>query len=789
MRTWNLGANDPLFLTLAADTRLIQPSYTNDHIWQINLGEAKSPALSAETTYGLRARSMRLFPHFLYQGRDILSTSQFHQAPRLISFFPNYLSFSCIPFQGLHVQVEYWIPESQLITGRLVFNNQTDEQIDFLFEWISLLDPMPNGESMQCVSNGMIHILEGKTTNLVPVCVMTGGPEPGKGPYPALSKPCSLLRDETWHCRWALATLHDQEDSLALARQSTARNWEAETARIEMENQRQLIEITTGDPDWDACFALTQKAAYGLLLQHEGSLPNPSFVLNRLPDQGYAIRENGSDLPYSWSGQTALNAYYLTSLLLPGGVDLMKGILDNFFSVQTEQGHIDWKPGLGGQRSHQLAQPILAALALDIFEYTQDKIWLSSIYPGLMAFITTWFSTEHDRDQDGYPEWEHPLQTGLEDSPTYDYWGAESQGIAISALEAPSLAAFLYRECAALLQISKHIDQDKDQEWILARLEMLRLKLSESWNGREKIFRYRDFENHSTNKGLLLRSIKGKTETTFRRNFKYPQRLNFVFQFENETTRPITIQINGSNQIGTQTERIAANQLIWANGTARGTSTHLFTSLQKIEISGLYKNDACQILTADYAKEDVSLLLPIWAGALEPQLAKTLIEKKLLPHFLKKYGIPICPDRKNYAENTEKVSLIWNNLIGEGLLNYGYNKESARLVTRVMDAVIASLKVHHAFFQHYNAYQKKSMGERNNLEGFAPIGLFLKTLGLKKLSRDEIILEGLNPYPWPVTIEFQRIKIHFHKKGAVITFPTGQTAEVEGPGLHRIFLA
>ena len=788
MRTWSLGPNDPLSLTLAADSRLGETSYTNDQIWQINLKEGKPPALSVETTFGLRARSMRLFPRFIFQDMEIISPDQFYRPARLTTFFPNYLSFSFFPSKGLHVQAEYWIPESQVITGRLIFHNQADQDINFHFEWVGFLDPMPNGESMRYESHGMIHILEGKTSDLVPVCVMTGGPEPGRGPYPALSIPCGLSTGERWQCRWALAALNSKEDSLALARQSTARNWEAETARIELENNRQMLEITTGNPEWDAAFTFTQIAAYGLFLHHDGGLPNPSFVLNRQPDQGYAMRENGSDLPYAWSGQTVLNSYYLSSLLLPGGIDLMKGVLENFLSVQTEQGIIDWKPGMGGQRSHQLAQPILSVLALEIFEYTKDKTWLSSLYPGLFAFLSMWFSAEHDQDQDGYPEWEHPLQTGLEESPMYDYWNTDSEGITISTLESPSLAAFLYRECAALKQIANHISQNDDQDWIQSKMETLHKKLSEAWSSREKIFRYRDYKNHSTNKGTLLRTIKGQTETNFQRAFKTPQRLNFVFNFQNETTRPITIQISGTNESGPLNEKISANQIIWANDAARSTSAHLFTGLEKIIITGLYKKDICQIKTVGYSKEDLSLLLPLWADMLEPDQAKILIEKKLLPNFVKKYGIPICPDHRNYPKNTEKVSLLWNHLIGEGLLNYGYRKEAARLVTHAMKAVVASLKTHHSFYQYYNAYHTYGTGERNNLEGLAPIGLFLKTLGLKKLSREEIIIEGLNPYPWPVTIGYQGLKITFHKKGAAITFPTGQTATVKGSGLHRISL-
>ena len=64
MRDWTLGAGDPLALTLAADFRLSTPDYSNDHIWDLELGGGDPSALALRTTYGLRARSMRIFPRF-----------------------------------------------------------------------------------------------------------------------------------------------------------------------------------------------------------------------------------------------------------------------------------------------------------------------------------------------------------------------------------------------------------------------------------------------------------------------------------------------------------------------------------------------------------------------------------------------------------------------------------------------------------------------------------------------------------------------------------------------------
>ena len=60
MRDWSLAKGDPLCLTLAADSRLSIPDYLNDHIWELVLGGGEPKALAVRTTYGLRAKSMRI---------------------------------------------------------------------------------------------------------------------------------------------------------------------------------------------------------------------------------------------------------------------------------------------------------------------------------------------------------------------------------------------------------------------------------------------------------------------------------------------------------------------------------------------------------------------------------------------------------------------------------------------------------------------------------------------------------------------------------------------------------
>ena len=60
---------------------------------------------------------------------------------------------------------------------------------------------------------------------------------------------------------WAQAGLAEVEASFEQAKQLVTRSWDAEIAHLDVLNGR-LLEIDTGNEDWDAAFALGQKTAF-----------------------------------------------------------------------------------------------------------------------------------------------------------------------------------------------------------------------------------------------------------------------------------------------------------------------------------------------------------------------------------------------------------------------------------------------------------------------------------------------------------------------------------------------
>ena len=235
MRARSLAPGDPLALTLAADFRLCPTDYVNDQIWELEIGGGDPPALALCTTYGLRARAMRLFPRFTLGRQALTDPALFHLPPRLHSFFPNFLQLDFSPFPGLDVIAEYWVPDSHTTAGRIQVTNLSSEPRSLLLELCGQLAPL-DGHNLSAVRMQSVNVLAGSTSDLAPVIFLTGGPQPGPGPYPSLSLDLALASGSSRSLTWAQAALANPSDSLDLVRRLVARPWEAERTRIELLN-------------------------------------------------------------------------------------------------------------------------------------------------------------------------------------------------------------------------------------------------------------------------------------------------------------------------------------------------------------------------------------------------------------------------------------------------------------------------------------------------------------------------------------------------------------------------
>ncbi len=785
MREIILNTNQPVSLSIAADPRTSSTDYFDDQIWELTLNSGEPQALALQTTFGLRATKMRIFPRFSIGNNSSTIPSKYSKPPVIRKIFPNYIRMAFSPFESIAVIAEYWVSTSQSVCGRFRISNDGSKNQELKFELVALLNPSENGSRTSPSSVEGIPILAGSTENLVPVLFITGGSRVVDSPYPALVHDLELAPGNSKQFVWCHSAKDSILESLNEAREITEVNWDAEVARIELVNSG-LVEIYTGEEGWDQIFSFSQKIALGLLHRETAHMKQISYVTTRSPDDGYSHRGDGSDYDPQWSGQTPIDTYYLSNLLLPGAPSIMENLLRNHLEAKNENGEIDWKPGLGGQRSNRLATPLLTSIAWKIYQIEENSEFLREIYPQLIEYLNSWFSEVHDRDADGIPEWDHLLQAGFEDHPIFARWHPWSHCVDITTAESPSLCAFLFNECQYLLRIANLLEIDQDIQAIESKAELLHQVVDRAWDEPHSGYTYWDRDGHTSEKWMILGQLTGSGTIELNRSYPLPQRLIFKIQTKQEITRKTQIIIHGLNQSGkNRIEIIQPEQILWFPSLGTATSEQIYKTIESIEVNGLEASDSIIISNSGLLTQDITTFLPLWAGIPSKKEARLMVENNLTNAntFWLDYGIPGCPREDSNSEELpcHNVYLPWCLFVGEGLLSYGYRDISAELVSKIMDAISISVSTDGCFSHSYNADSGSGVGENDALWGLAPLGLFLETLGVKIISPKKIHLVGNNPFPWPVTLKYQGTTILRGLEKTQVIFPDGQTTLISDP--------
>jgi hypothetical protein len=812
MRDWHLTQDDPLALRLAADVRLGPTDYADDHIWELTLAGGEPPALALRTTYGLRARDMRIFPGFAEGDRAVTDPAEFVFTPAVRAFYVNYLRVTFEPLPAIAVTAHYWVPDSHTVAGRLTLVNHSPEpeprRIRVLLS--ALLKPIENPRNLGAGKLEEFSALEGHSGNLDVVVVLEGMAEVEPAPFPTLSRTLDLPPGEPVFIRWAEASLPSPLGTIApeakrsgggeggegerpgvyclpLIRNLFSREWDGEFARIELLNSG-LLDIDTGDKDWDAAFAFAQAVALRSYVGPTAHLPHPSFIFTRNPDKGYSRKGDGSDHNWQWDGQVATEAYVNLPQIVSAAPDLAKGVIRNWLAVQDEKGFIDWKPGLGGQRNKALCIPILAALAWRVYEYTEDRDFLAEIYPGLRRFLDVWFTRRHDRDEDGVPEWSHTVQSAFDDNPSFVRWRPWAQGADITLAEAPDLAAYLYRECRTLRRIAALLGLPEEPVLDERAYKLLRA-VEAMWREDAGTYHYVDRDSHEVTRGEALAAGRGDLTVEVHRRFAPSARLLVKAHGPPDARPNMEVTLVGRGRRGRhRVETLKRSHVQWYFGVGTAVSEKLYAELDRVEVRGLTDEFDVTVSVVDYARQDQTLLLPLWGGLPDPARAKELIHRAILDanRYWRPYGIPNCSAldpayRPDNREGSGGVWMMWNTMIGEGLVEYDHRAEAAELVKRIMSAMIYALKTDKAFREAYNSDKLEGLGDRDYLWGVAPVHLFMLTLGVRIVNPRRVFLEGYNPFPWPVTIRHKGVTVSKGADGAIVTFPSGKQVMVTDP--------
>lgn len=785
MRTWALGPHDPHERMLAADALAGPTDYLNDHIWEIRWEGGRPPALSIETTYARRARGLRIFAAFTADGPTVSDPSLFAQPPTIRAFLPSWMKVAFAPFEGIEVEAEYWVPDSHGLAGRLRLLNTTPHFRALRVVLFATLEALEGGRSMNSGTRAGAALLEGRTGDLCPVAFLAGGAAHAAGALPGLELTVDLAPHAARPVVWGSAAEGTGESSFEAARDLAGRAWDAEIARLERLHSG-WVDIQTGDSDWDAALALSQKAGLGAFVGPTRVFPAPSLVSMRTPDHGYSASSDGADHDDAWSGIDVGTMAYAAQQVVYAAPEHVQGLIDNHLSTQEPGGSIDGRPGAGGQRGRFLCPPRLAHLAWEVYRRTGDEAFLREAFPRLLLFLNYWFSKE--REALGYSpfSWENLRQAEADQRPALALGVVWGEAADPRHVHHPDLVAFLAAETRALLNIAGALQETWAQPDLERRWLELKQAVSEMWSAIDGSFHYVDRDTHQASAGRLLGSGRGDLDLRPGGTFEPPVRVQIRLGVSEGRARRARVSIEGLGANGrNRREQLGVRDFRWLWDRGVAESQAAYSRLERIRIEGIDDEAEVEVGSPDLRRQDLHLLLPLWAGLADGAMASILKTTLMHPdRYGRPLGWPLVPaDDPAYAPESPGgpwvVHMPLQDLLGEALVNAGYRAEACEILVHVMTSIIEGLKKDGVFWEVYHPERPAGWGRQGHVAGIAPLSLFLKVAGICLLQPDRIELSGRHPFPWPVTVRWRGLTIERGPEGTRVTFPDGQAAFVE----------
>ena len=163
MSSINFSASAPKAYILAVDGLISTSNPEVDQVWSLNLAGADNQIFQIETTYGLQAKSMRVFPFLQVNGKAISKSSPFSLSPQVTDYTPATIRLKFCLEIGLEFNFDCFLPEQQVLIGAVQFHNSGLEQTDVQFDLASVLVPMDEGLTTHPQKIGVNHILVGHT--------------------------------------------------------------------------------------------------------------------------------------------------------------------------------------------------------------------------------------------------------------------------------------------------------------------------------------------------------------------------------------------------------------------------------------------------------------------------------------------------------------------------------------------------------------------------------------------------------------------------------------------------
>ena len=783
MREWHLTASDPMAPRIAADARAGRTRYEDDQVWQLQLGGPEEPAFSLETRYGGRVGLARIVPVWFAGKRQVYETQGYHSPPVLTAFAPDFLRLSADPTLALQVTVEFWVMESQAVGGRFICHNAGSQPQPLRLDLSAQVARENQALQMYFLTleNGQVALQMGRLDALQPVLMLDGAQD--LGATARLSRAATLAPDETITFRWVLAGLPDRDASLQRAYHwLNVEDWDTHIASIEARAAAEP-QIATGYADWDLALAWSQQLVLRSLMDATGSLPHPSFVGARKTGLGYSVAPIRGGFTHPWAGQSLPDALLVAPLAALVAPEIGQGIVRNFLAVQRDDGWIDARPGLDGQRSNVLAPPLLATLAYRVYTLTQDKAFLAECFDGLFAFFLRWFKTDTDRDGDGVPEWSHPGQGAFADGPTLATGRRWAQGVDLTTIEAPDLVAYLVREARTLLGICKILEREDTAREIKPRFEALKTALDSFWDDARGAYTYRDRDSHVCPNGAVLFQGKGDQTLHERTILSEPGRLILRVTGGLSRKPALSCTLEGVDVEGRPaSETIPGSAFDWYRGMGGATTHTVWSAITALAFDGLSRVFKIEASTVDLSRHDQALFMPLWSGVLDSERAARLVSDLTTPErYWRTWGVPGCPATDPAYDPSGQngpgtLWPAWNARLGWALHEAGFQQESAELFRRVLAAQLHSLSTEKTFRALINPDTGEGLGDAEVIEGAVALDWFTRLFGAFVLGPGAVMI--CDPCTFTgeaITWTQHGVRIHRDDTGTTITFPAGET--------------
>ena len=795
MREWQLKHGDPLAPHIAADARAGRTDYHDDQVWGLHLGGPAEPALSLETRYGGRVGLARIVPVWGVERRKVYETQAYHAPPLLTAFTPDLLRVRAGLTPTLALTAEFWTMESQAIGGRFTVCNNGDRPQTLRLDLTAQVAREDKTLPMLFLTleGGTVALQMGRLPHLQPVLLLEDARETGATAQ--LSRAQTVPPGEAVTFRWVLAARPLRDESLALAHRWLAlEDWDAHLAAIAARAQA-APQVETGRADWDLALAWSQQLVLRGFLAATGSLPHPSFVGTRKPGQGYALGgAHSGGFASPWGGQAVPDALTIAGTVALAAPELAQGMVRNFLAVQRDDGWIDARPGLDGQRANVLAPPLLATLAHTIYQFTQDRAFLAECLDGLLAFFGRWFAPDVDADGDGVPEWQHPGQGAFAEGPTLARGSRWAQGVDPATVEAPDLLAYLIREARALLDIGALLDRPDVTEAIAPRLDALIGALEEFWDEARGVYIYRDRDAHACPSGETIFSGHGESILAERAVPGQPGRLILRVAGGLDRKPALSCTVEGEDAAGnTVREEVPGEAFDWYRGAGTATTRTVWRAVSGLRFAGLSRVFKVEARTVDLSAHDIALLMPLWSGVLDEARAARLVAHLTDPAaYWRPFGVPGCPANAPHHDPAPHTGCAgvwpdWNARLGLALIEGGLVQESAELFRRMLVAQTRSLAEAGTFRALYHAESGEGLGDSDVLSGAVSWGWFARLFGAFALDAWRAVILGPCAFPGEAMTWAQHgVRITRSDGGTEVAFPSGQTVALPADAAAQI---